>query len=431
MYRPVSKIWIYLLSLLGVVVSATALYEHIIYRYGLATGPSFCNISQHINCEAVNASEWSLFLGLPIASYGLFFYVAVLGLLWISGPSRKVSDARANHVVFVSGVVGSLVSIALFLISEFVIGALCLMCMALYLVSFLLLGVSWWGAGTGFRAALIGGVQQLVGFVVSAMRGDRAALAGAVSLLLWGVVATASPAITYSLAKAVRGAGASHGNSALAERDPVTAWRQAPQVQIPIVVDAGAFGDYAKGDAAAPIQIVEFADFECPGCRVLYAALGPLLEKFKGRYYFIFKNYPLDSACNPGITRKFHENACFAAYFIRCAGEQGRFWEALDYAFTDPVLERDGESDDAKVQQVRDVMLSDGAAALGLDPQALRECVASERYLTRVRGEVKQGDELGLHSTPSFWVNGRKVERPTPDALEQIFSAILAEREEK
>jgi uncharacterized membrane protein/protein-disulfide isomerase len=428
MYRPVSKIWIYLLSALGVAVSATALYEHIIYRYGLATGPSFCNISQHINCEAVNASEWSLFLGLPIASYGLFFYVALLGLLWVSGPTRQVSDVRANYVVFVGGLAGSVVSVILLLISEFVIGALCLICMVLYLVSFLLLGISWWGAGTGFRAALIGGVQQLLGFVVSVVRGEKAAVAGAVSLLLWGVVAAASPAMTYSLAKAVRGAGASSGDSSLAVRDPVAAWRQAPQVQIPTAVNAGAFGDYAKGDAAAPIQIVEFADFECPGCRVLYAALVPLLEKFKGRYYFIFKNYPLDSACNPGITRKFHENACFAAYFIRCAGEQGRFWEALDYAFTDPVLERDGESDDAKVQQVREVMLSDGAAALGLDSQALRDCIGSARYMTRVREEVKQGDDLGLHSTPSFWVNGRKVERPTPEALERIFSAILAEQ---
>jgi uncharacterized membrane protein/protein-disulfide isomerase len=428
MYRSASKTWLYVLSMIGAAISATALYEHVIYRYGLATGPSFCNISQHINCEAVNASDWSVFFGLPIASYGIFFYVAVLGLLWVSGPSRQVRDARANQVIFVGGVVGSICSIILLAISEFVIGALCLLCMALYLVSFLLLGVSWWGAAGGFRATFVGGVRELFGFVVSALRGERAALAGAVSLLLWGVVAVASPAMTYSAAKALRGIATSGGDGEHAERDPLTAWREAPQVQIPLVLNAGVFGDYAKGDPQAPIQIVEFADFECPGCRVLYSALVPLLEKFKGRYHFVFKNYPLDSACNAGITRKFHQNACFAAYFIRCAGEQGKFWEALDYAFTDPVLERDGEADDAQVQQVRDALLRDGAAAVGLDALALDECTRSERYRDRVREEVKQGDDLGLRSTPSVWVNGRRVERPTPEALERVFSAILAEQ---
>jgi uncharacterized membrane protein/protein-disulfide isomerase len=429
MYRPISKWWLYVLSVCGAAISAIALYEHVIYRYGLAAGPSFCNISQHINCEAVNASEWSVFFGLPIASYGLFFYGAVLGLLWISGPTRRLSDARVNKVVFVGGVVGSLVSILLLCISEFLIGALCLLCLALYLVSFLLLALTWWGSGEGFRNTLIGGLQELVGFVAGILRGERATLAGGVSLLLWGMVAALSPVVAFNAAQIVTGRSGGNVHDNHAQRDPVVAWREAQAKQIPLSIGAGAFGDYAKGVQGAPIQIVEFADFECPGCRLLYGALQSVLKKYEGRYHFVFKNYPLDSTCNPGITHKFHQNACFAAYFIRCAGEQGRFWEALDYAFTDPVFERDGELDAAQVQSVRDTVVSEGASLLDLDSIALRECVFSERYLQRVRDEVKQGDELHLQSTPSVWVNGRKVERPTSEALERIFAAIIAEQE--
>lgn len=427
MYHQKTKFWTAILSAAGAAVALVALYEHVIYRYGLAKGPSFCNISQHINCEAVNASEWSVFFGLPVAAYGLFFYVAILGLLWVSGPTRAVSDSRANQVVFVSGVIGSICSLALFAISEFIIGALCLLCVVVYLVSFLLVAVSWWGAGTGFYATFVGGVRDLSAFVVSIARGERAAVAGAVSVLLWGVLAAAAPTITYSVALAVRGADTSGEGAALAV-DPLRAWREAPLQQIPVALDAGAFGDYGKGQPGAPIQIVEFADFECPGCRSLHVALQPVLEKFAGRYHFIFKNYPLDSACNAAITRKFHDNACFAAHFVRCAGEQGRFWEALDYAFTDPVLEHDGELDDLAVAKVREAMLVEGAGVLGLDAQGLGECVRADRYLTRIRQEVRQGDELGLRSTPSLWVNGRRVERPTPAALEQIFTTILAEQ---
>ncbi len=417
--------------LIGVAVSLTALYEHVIYRYGLASGPSFCNISQHINCEAVNASDWSVFFGLPVAAYGLFFYLASLGLLLFSGPKRSVSDLQATRLVFLGGALGSIVSVALFLISEFMIGALCLLCMALYLVSFLLLGISWWGLGGGFRAAFIGGVLELLGFVRCVLRGERAALAGFVSLLLLGAFVVLSPVLTFGVAKAVLKGAGDH----LSEGDPVVAWRGSPRVDIPLALNSGAFGDYAKGDLNAPIQIVEFADFECPGCRVIYSALDQVLERFKGRYHLIFKNYPLDSACNPGITRSFHRNSCFAAYFARCAGEQGRFWQALDYLFTNPLLElstgnHKGDGDPVENRssdEVRERLLDDGAGELGLDPQGLRECVSSGRYLARVHEEVKQGDDLGLRSTPSFWVNGRKVERPTPEALNQIFSAILAE----
>jgi|GEM_PF-648640 len=428
MYRHNGKFWTYALSSAGALVSLVALYEHVIYRYGLAKGPSFCNISRHINCEAVNASEWSVFLGVPIASYGLFFYFAVLGLLWVSGPGRRVSDEQSNQVVFVGALGGSLVSLALFAISELIIGALCLLCAGLYLITFALLGVTWWGSGRGFSATLAGGVRGALNFLAEILRGHRPAVIGAVSLTLWGVVAIASPAITYDIARAVRGGKGAVGPKTLAQTDPVRAWHEAPLQQIPVSVGAGAFGDYGKGDPQAPIQIVEFADFECPGCRVLYTALQPVLEKFKGHYHFVFKNFPLDSACNSGISGKFHQNSCFAAYFVHCAGEQGRFWEALDYAFTDPVLERDGAQSDLQVEEVRNTMSSAGAAALGLDAQALSECITSGRYLTRVRQQVEQGATAGLTSTPSIWINGKRVEYPSSDAIEKIFSAILAER---
>jgi uncharacterized membrane protein len=205
MYRHKSKFWIYALSSAGALVSLVALYEHVIYRYGLATGPSFCNISRHINCEAVNASEWSVFLGVPIASYGLFFYIAVLGLLWVSGPGRRVSDEQSNQVVFVGALVGSIVSLALFAISELIIGALCLLCLGLYLITFALLGVTWWGSGRGFSSTLAGGVRSALSFLADILRGRRPAVIGALSLALWGLVAVASPAITYDIARAVRG----------------------------------------------------------------------------------------------------------------------------------------------------------------------------------------------------------------------------------
>jgi len=415
------------LAILGTAISGLALYEHVIYRNGLATGPSFCNISKHINCEAVNASDWSLILGLPIASYGLFFYVAVLGLMSISGADKGLSGERANRVVFLGGLFGSLASIGLFAISEFIIGALCLMCMALYLVSFALLAVSWWGSGAGFFDNLKGGFRELTAFLANLVRGRKEAIAGVISLAAWGSLAAASPVVAREVALMARG-GANQGS--LAVTDPVKAWRVQPLVQISVDTTKGAFGDYLKGDASAPIYVIEFADFECPGCRMFYSALTPILERFKGQYGFVFKNYPLDAECNSGITSKFHENSCFAANFTKCAGEQGRFWEGVDYAFTDPALELDSTRNEPglSVEQIRERLLTGAASSIGLDLEGLKECMNSGRHVEKIKGEIKEADALGLRSTPSIWVNGRRVETPTPDALEKIFEAILRER---
>lgn len=426
-FRRVSKIWIFALAILGTAISALALYEHVIYRAGLATGPSFCNISKHINCEAVNASDWSLILGLPIASYGLFFYVAVLGLLSISGADKGLSGERANRVVFLGGLLGSLASLALFAISEFIIGALCLMCMVLYLVSFGLLAVSWWGSGASFVDNFKGGLREVATFVISIFAGRKEAVAGVVSLLAWGALAALSPIVAREVALLTRGGAP---RESLAVTDPVKAWRAEKIVEILTVTNQGAFGDYLKGDASAPIQVIEFADFECPGCRMFYSALTPILERFKGQYGFVFKNYPLDAECNPGITSKFHENSCFAANFTKCAGEQGRFWEGVDYAFTDPVLELDATRSEQGLSaaQIREQLLTGAANSIGLDLEGLKECISSGRHFEKIKGEIKEADALGLRSTPSIWVNGRRVETPTPDALEKIFEAILRER---
>jgi protein-disulfide isomerase len=153
-----------------------------------------------------------------------------------------------------------------------------------------------------------------------------------------------------------------------------------------------------------------------------YVGLESLLKEYEGRYRLVFKNYPLDSACNPGIRGAMHTMACFAAHFTRCAGEQGKFWEALDFVFTDPVLE-DVEDTPARKSE----LLERGSKIVGLDQQAVEECVHSERHLQKIKSDIKEADQLGLESTPSFWVNGRKVPRPTRAVFSGIFEAILAE----
>jgi protein-disulfide isomerase len=116
--------------------------------------------------------------------------------------------------------------------------------------------------------------------------------------------------------------------------------------------------------------------------------------------------------------------ACTAALFARCAGEQGKLKEGIDMVFTSKLIE---EPNGLSNPEVRDALSDAAASQFGLDAEALKECVRSQRYLTKIQDDIKEGRRLGLASTPSIWVNGRLVKGASPDVLRAVFKSVLAE----
>jgi protein-disulfide isomerase len=295
------------------------------------------------------------------------------------------------------------------------------MCLGLYITNFCLLAVAYWSTARGaLLGGFLGGIQNIVEFGFRAFTGAPKALVGLLAIGLCALASAMSPQFVLKLASDLH---MSKSADADKQTDWVSTWR-ASQVEEPrFSIDGGSFADYAKGNPAAPIQIVEFADMECPGCRDMYATLKTILKDFDGQYYLVFKNFPLDSGCNPQITQEFHLFACYAAYITRCAGEQGKFWESLDLMFSDPTLSGDGQP-----QEVKAALLQNAISTLGLDGQAMQECVDSTRYKAKLVSDVEEGMRLGLASTPSFWINGKILPVPSREGLLQVFDAILAEK---
>ncbi len=409
------------LSAVGFIVSVMALDQHVRYSHGLASGPSFCNISAYYNCEAVNASEWSTLLGVPIASYGMFFYLLLMGGALAVILTGSLAPAAFMHLVLLMGVVSVIGSVALFLLSTLVIKALCIMCMALYLINIALFLVVWRGA---FPGRLLAGCVASVGTVLSvgscaysaksvAERwAARVAILGVV-VLAYGNVKAPDMLLSRLLLKAEQ-----HKAQYV---DPLPAWLAERPIEIPLKINEGPFGDYAEGDPTAPVKIVEFADYECGGCRLFASRLHEVLAKFKGKYLFVFKNYPLDNRCNRSITRAFHQYACLAAHLSRCAGEQGKFWETNQFLFTAEEIE--GQ---LPLENVRNLLSSRASALFGLDRQALQECIQAERYAVSIQRDIESANALGLAGTPTVWINGKQVAMPSAESIERIVEHILA-----
>ena len=128
-----------LLSLVGIVLSSISIFHYAGIKYGFQTQPSFCNISATINCDAVNASRYAEIAGVPVSSLALFFYLALFLFSFSLTRKQWISDQKLNSLYLTLSIGAVLFSAYLGFVSYTMIHALCITCMGLYAVNFLLL----------------------------------------------------------------------------------------------------------------------------------------------------------------------------------------------------------------------------------------------------------------------------------------------------
>jgi len=164
-------------------------------------------------------------------------------------------------------------------------------------------------------------------------------------------------------------------------------------------------GAPVRGDASAPVTIVEFSDFHCPYCRKIQPVLDDLRAKYGAKIKIIYRDFPLDSR---------HPQARLAAEASHCAIEQGKFWE-----FHDRLFKSDPDSSQAALNRI--------ASDVGMDVGAFETCTKSGKYKTLVQASAQEGTALGVTGTPTFFINGRiLVGSQTVDAFARIIDDELA-----
>jgi protein-disulfide isomerase len=160
-----------------------------------------------------------------------------------------------------------------------------------------------------------------------------------------------------------------------------------------------------RGNANAPITIVEFADFQCPYCKRAESSLQTLINRYPKDVRLVFRNLPLVDL---------HPNAIVAAEAAVCANRQAKFWEMHDAMFNDQAsLGVDG--------------LKSTAKRLGLEPDSFSKCLDDTRNTAQVLDlDTKAAVELGINSTPYFFIDGRPLSGNAP--IEQFEKLIEDER---
>jgi protein-disulfide isomerase len=164
------------------------------------------------------------------------------------------------------------------------------------------------------------------------------------------------------------------------------------------------------GDPKAPVTLVEFSDFECPVCRSLHDVLRGMLQKYP-QVRVVFKDYPIEAL---------HPWARTAALAGRCAYQQdpNAFWKLYDAIY-----------DNQEIISAENAWskMSEYAGQAGLNADTFRACLAGPEAAAAVDASRANGQQLEVNSTPTIFVNGRRLVGADPHLLEQYIQYELAQ----
>jgi uncharacterized membrane protein/protein-disulfide isomerase len=373
---------------LGASLGATYVHYHLLYdpRY-----TSFCDVNATFSCTQVYQSRFSTLLGIPIAIFGAIWFV-VAGMLVVAAvvAQQKVRESMPGYL-FVMSTAALSVILYLAYASLFLIKAVCLLCLATYAAVVGLFVVS--GAATSFPMVTLPRrlVQDLRVFI-------RSPLAVTLTVLLF---AGAGTTLAFFPREGVNEAGAPVPAAPTQDqRSEFDRWYQS-QPRMPL----------ALPNEGAKVLVVKFNDFQCPACSQSFTLYKPIFAKYDaeqpGAVKLVLRDFPLNSDCNPNVGKTLHPAACDAAVAVRLARQHNRGSELEEWLYThQPAM-----TGPSVRQAARDVgQVTDFEAKYA-------------STLQLVKADVTLGTQLRINSTPTFFINGVKIEGSLPA---QYFEQAIA-----
>ena len=371
-------------GVLGLAASSAAAWVH----YHLIINPdyaSFCDVNATISCKQAYLSRYGSVGGVPVALGGIAFFVLVLLLVWGSRGRSRIGDSAPAYIFSVSTLALAVV-LYLAYASFFILKEICPLCVTTYVAVAGIFMISGGARSVPLSSLPTRGLRDL-----RAMLSSPAPLV--IALLFLGGTASAVAFFPRPEERpVVKVEPLPQDQRTELERW----WDLQPKVQMPYSNDG------------ARVLLVKFNDYQCPPCRATYFAYEPIIEKYKDRpkdFKYVLKHFPLDPSCNGSIPNLVHPAACAAAAAAVMGGPKGTFDKLTDWFF----MHQDQLSPATVRTAAKDVGgITDFDAEY---PRAIQE----------VKTEAATGAALGVNSTPTFFLNGRKIGGLPPAALDALI----------
>jgi uncharacterized membrane protein/predicted DsbA family dithiol-disulfide isomerase len=374
-----------LCTLAGLLASSVAAYVH----YRMLTDPtyvSFCDVSATVSCTEAYTSRFGTFHGIPVALFGViwFGFATLLALTAMMGRPEAAESAPAY--LFAGSTLALAVVLYLGYASFAILNVVCLVCLTTYAAVIGLFLVT--GAATTVP------MMSLPRRAVADLKVLVASPLAIVLALLWAG-GTVSAVAFFPRDQAVAAAEVIEPSSGGAQGQTEVERFMATQPRVPLVISAG----------GAKVLVVKFADYQCPACGQAYVSYKPIFEKYEaahpGEVRLVMKDYPLNPECNANLTSMLHPSACDAAVAVRLAREHDRGPQMEDWFYTHQ-------------EQMTPAVVRQQAKDIGGVTDFEAKYAAT---LDGVKSDIALGKSLHVTQTPTFFVDGVKIEGMMAPAL--------------
>lgn len=368
------NISIQLLALIGLGLTIKLAFIYYAANYDKYALSSFCSINDFIDCDGAARTNTAQFLGIPLAYWGLFFYLTVLFLTVVDKlKSFKVLHFLAvfkNPMAYIStlGAVAFVVSMLLAGISFWGIHKLCILCVATYILDFIIAVI----ASDGMFKNIIKSFKITI---LDFNDGVKQYTKTFIILVLIVSTFLCYSAISLKFVPHIK------------QRREISKYQKIK------------FNPYrVKGNILgvenADVVIELYSDYVCPLCYINNIMLHQAVKEFKN-IKVIHHNYPFDKECNIDLLINIHPYACFMSKAAIAAEKQGNYWEMSSLLY-----ENQPKNEEKVLELVK---------KLNFDEIKFIEDFKAPATLNKIIAEIKKGEELEIDATPTMFINGEQL----------------------
>ena len=368
------KLAIQILTAVGFILTIKLACIYYVANYEKYALSSFCSINDFIDCDGAAKSSVSQFWGIPLAYWGMLFYITVFFLTIVDKLKQlkflkflEVFKQPMTYITFL-GTIAFTCSMVLAGLSLFKIHKLCVLCVITYIIDLIIALV----ASSGKLRQIVSDFKTtFVDFVAGAKKYPKTF----VVLLVLAISFFTYSGITYNFVPHVK------------KQKAILKYRD-------IKFNPYRVNGNTLGAEKADVVIELYSDYVCPLCYIHNIMLHKAVHDFSN-IKIIHHNYPFDKECNPYISVNMHPNACFMARGAIAARNQGNYWEMSSLLY---------ENQPTKMADM--LKLAD---QLGFDKDKFTADFNSEETSKEIENELQKAVNLEIDSTPTMYINGDKI----------------------
>ncbi len=361
-------ILIAILALIGFALTIELAFIFFKVNFNEQYSASFCSISNLVDCDGVAKTNYSMFLGIPLALWGMFYYVLTLFLNFVDKIQNKfkntIFDVFKNPKSYIAtlGLISFAVSICLATISIFKINKICVLCFVTYFID-LLIAIVAKSKGSFF-------LTDIKNTVIDFWQGVKkyTALFVLAVFAFVAFVSYTSISMVFSPQQKIQKSFEEFLNM---EKNKYA-------------VSGNILGN-PNGE-----KVYVYSDFMCPYCRVTNIMASKFAHEQKN-IQVIHMNFPLDSSCNKYVPNTVHPGACVLAKYALAAKKQGKYWDMSNLIF-----------DEHPSSEADILYLSE---KLNMDIAKLVNDAGSDEINNELLEQIETAHKKGIYGTPTIVID--------------------------